>query len=1063
MIESKRGKIALVSVLIITLLIVIVINLTSSQTIVTSIIREDCTGYSNCFTSLYDWERLSQRDLTTINGGEIEHVEIQGTWNNPDTNNFVIEGWTTDAQHYINITTVGAARHSGVWNNSAYRIESGSGAWDGVIGIRENFVTIEGLQITNTNNYKGIGSDFALGNIVIKENIVRAIPNSYAVGISLPDSGNNANNFVINNIVYGFDTGIYVRGLSAGIRGIVYSNTVFNAVNAYRCRGSFSILKNNLAFNSTNFVLESNSCHLDSDNNAGNSATGPVNDVNYIDISSYTGTELFADYNNKNFHLASESYVIDRGTDLSSDLDYAFSDDIDGDARESGAWDIGADESDGVSCVPTTCFALGYECGSGWPNGCGGTLDCDVEIGGCTGTDICSSGSCVPASSCVDNDGDGYNTTSACGGVSNIDCDDSVTGAGINPGATEVCDDSVDNNCINGIDCSDSSCSSAPNCQTPPQCSDGIDNDGDLFCDTAGSGCTDGTPGDPDCSGPDDISEFPQSTLTSNYPLEIISPQEGLSTSDCVDLTLPCSRYYRAYPGIEYKVPVGVFGGLYPFTYALTSSPIGMNIDSATGVITWTPPDEEGTIYDVTVQVTDENEDTDSHSWTIIVTTLGFVFVDASVGDGGTGTLSDPFNSMVDIYEGTNDEASFYDTYDGYFVYWREGTYELEGVFDDEGTQQHKIAWKGVKPKVWLGYPRETVVIDHDLGSGGGAYFDMKDGNHDDTFIHNINFQDMLNHATRIGGDRITYFENTFSNLGPGVDGHNSAYIMTVSGGGLAEHNFMVIKDNHFGGSNQAPDIKLYMNHYMVIEGNTFIGDVIGGNLNPGGLAIKAGVDYLDVRSNTWDGIFVRGAISGNWANCNEMEFRFNNIKNARSTSDYSAGENYGALTINYHGNAGLAYIYRNTFEGIVMLRRGYTGNGPFIFYNNVIVNEDTGYIPDSHIHHFQEGGSVDNHSVVIIRQPPNDNLAGYAIDGIIDVNGDLTSAYSSYLGTHGYQISDSGLPPICVHEADDSPCDGCVDLGELQNYIDRWLADSTDVTIEEAASAIEANYAGSC
>jgi len=64
----------------------------------------------------------------------------------------------------------------------------------------------------------------------------------------------------------------------------------------------------------------------------------------------------------------------------------------------------------------------------------------------------------------------------------------------------------------------------------------------------------------------------------------------------------------------------------------------------------------------------------------------------------------------------------------------------------------------------------------------------------------------------------------------------------------------------------------------------------------------------------------------------------------------------------------------------------------------------------------------------------------------------------SSYIGT--------SLPQQCpgdAHEADDSPCDGCVSQGELQDYINRWLADSTDVTIEQAASAIDAWSTGSC
>lgn len=53
------------------------------------------------------------------------------------------------------------------------------------------------------------------------------------------------------------------------------------------------------------------------------------------------------------------------------------------------SWDAGA-------CVPQNCAAQGFECGAP-PNGpedtCGSDLDCDTEIGGCTGGQVCEPGS----------------------------------------------------------------------------------------------------------------------------------------------------------------------------------------------------------------------------------------------------------------------------------------------------------------------------------------------------------------------------------------------------------------------------------------------------------------------------------------------------------------------------------------------------------------------------------------------------------------------------------------------------------------------------------------------
>ena len=94
---------------------------------------------------------------------------------------------------------------------------------------------------------------------------------------------------------------------------------------------------------------------------------------------------------------------------------------------------------------------------------------------------------------CTDGDGESYNVeVRRCGPV---DCDDN--NASVNPGATEVCDDTIDNDCDGATDGDDSDCdvSCTPTTGEETQeltCDDAIDNDCDGATDSTDSDCVTG-------------------------------------------------------------------------------------------------------------------------------------------------------------------------------------------------------------------------------------------------------------------------------------------------------------------------------------------------------------------------------------------------------------------------------------------------------------------------------------------------------------------------------------------------------------------------------------------
>ena len=117
---------------------------------VVAVIRQNCGGYGDCYTSLAAWEAdYGGIDFGTHAPGDLVAADkiavarIEGAWTQADTAALSLSGWVTDANHYIRIYTTSEARHDGT-PGSGYRLVTAGGS---PISSYAAHFRIEGLEI----------------------------------------------------------------------------------------------------------------------------------------------------------------------------------------------------------------------------------------------------------------------------------------------------------------------------------------------------------------------------------------------------------------------------------------------------------------------------------------------------------------------------------------------------------------------------------------------------------------------------------------------------------------------------------------------------------------------------------------------------------------------------------------------------------------------------------------------------------------------------------------------------------------------------------------------------
>lgn len=505
-----------------------------------------------------------------------------------------------------------------------------------------------------------------------------------------------------------------------------------------------------------------------------------------------------------------------------------------------------------------------------------------------------------------------------------------------------------------------------------------------------------------------------------HYALEIVNVKPVGTAPTGMDGD---SRLYRAYTGLTWTYRVGVIGGQYPYTFALTNAPAGMSIRNAStgetcgiaetgrthvdcGTITWTSP--AASASNITVTVTDADGSTEDETWSITVGTSGYRFLDAVSGvDSGSGGIGAPWRTVA--YAKANSSAND-------IWYFRTGTYGGSDMGADNGVSNSRKAWEfsdTAGSAIWLEYPGDAAVLDLEAPDGAttGQYYA-------NLTIEGPVYMDGFE-ITNCQHFCLRFYASGSSAKGP--DLHNLTIHHTAAGWteGSGSNQAPIMWEQAYPNQDygtvlqnltiyDSPDngLKFYSQNKMLLE-DSYIHDVALA------MELKSGITQFTVRANHMDDMTdaVNAAcIAGNMnssssGNTFSGEVAWNLCTNVTSSGYGTPGGGagyWGAIDANQDGGASAFYVYRNTLVGRVLIEQPGTGDGPFAFTQNVIVNEDNAQSPYSYIYLLS---STDD-SVV----SDTNNLKAQAATGVIDSSGKLTGSYrTTYLGTRGYEQGGGG------------------------------------------------------
>jgi len=267
--------------------------------------------------------------------------------------------WATDASHFLRIFTptradeVGTSqRHHGTWG-AGYRRTQG-------IIMYQGFVRLDGMSIQRSVD--GIGRTYYVeteghgGEVWISNSFGwNSIPGASKV-YDIWDTGVAAlgptytvyklwNDIAYNETIGDTRSGFYLNSNRAD--AYVYNSTAYVKGGGafYQSSAARVTLKNCVGFSEANaaFAADTGFQLVTSSASNDTSLMGIANGT----ANTWSQAIAFANAGGVDFHLSSSASpeLLRAGLDLGADPALAFTDDIDGDPRPAGAWDLGADQT----------------------------------------------------------------------------------------------------------------------------------------------------------------------------------------------------------------------------------------------------------------------------------------------------------------------------------------------------------------------------------------------------------------------------------------------------------------------------------------------------------------------------------------------------------------------------------------------------------------------------------------------------------------------------------------------------------------------------------------------